>query len=86
MGWTDQLKAKNPDIAKGQKETDDFKRQMVVQNVSEKDFNQHLITSAPKALYKTPAKYGKGPCGVEQRLRENLDFVSADKTIDPSKL
>jgi hypothetical protein len=83
------LKQNNPEVAKqvaGQKETDALKQQIVVANVPEKDFNEKLITTAPKALYTSKDIYDTYHRGLENRLRGIIGLYPPEARVDPDKL
>jgi LysM repeat protein len=79
----EELKSKNPEIGKrfaSQEATADQKREVVAANVSEREFNEKLVSVAPKVLYNA-ANYEKFHKGLEIRLRKNLDSFPPDQTV-----
>jgi hypothetical protein len=79
--YADLVKA-NPQLApQGGAPSDEFKRQFVVKNVSEADFNTRLATVAPTALY-SGANYKAHAQGLTNRINEAIRLYPADeKTV-----
>ncbi len=68
------------------RETAQFKRETVEQNVTEQYFLDRLVDVAPRILYTTPWKYTKYHNGVENRIREAINSVDANKRVNPREL
>jgi hypothetical protein len=68
------------------RETAHFKRQVVEQNVTEQRFLDKVVDVGPRILYTTPWKYTKYHTGVENRIREAINSVDANKRVNPREL
>ena len=85
----DELASRNPSISeqtRGRQATDEFKRQIVTANVSEQEFNNRLVSVAPRVLYTTPSNYRAHHRGLENRLRQAVDLFPANERVDPNRL
>lgn len=69
----------------GKAVTDDLKQEIVTRYVSEADFNQRLITAAPRALYGR-ANYQRFHTGVENRLRNVINLFQPDERVNPNEI
>lgn len=68
------------------RETAQFKREVVERNVSEQRFLDRVVDVGPRILYTTPWKYTKYHAGVENRIREAINSVDANKRVNPRGL
>jgi hypothetical protein len=68
------------------RETARFKREVVERNVTEQRFLDRVVDVGPRILYTTPWKYTKYHAGVENRIREAINSVDANKRVNPRGL
>lgn len=65
----------------GRAVTDALKREIVVANIAEQEFNDRLVRVAPRVLYTSLRNYRTNARGLENRLRHAISLYSPDEHV-----